>query len=75
MRIARPGEGKPGGYGAIVFFSSGERTFFVYGFAKSRRDDISDKQLRQLKMSAKVALRHSERQLGNRVKTSLHLEI
>jgi len=31
IRIARPGEGKSGGYRVIVFFKSEERTFFVYG--------------------------------------------
>jgi hypothetical protein len=35
VRIARPGEGKSGGYRVIVFFKSGERTFFYYAFAKS----------------------------------------
>ena len=28
MRVARPGEGKSGGYRMIVFFRSKERTFF-----------------------------------------------
>jgi hypothetical protein len=36
-RIARPGEGKSSGYRVIVYFRSGERTFYVYGFAKSSR--------------------------------------
>ena len=40
MRVARPGEGKSGGYRVIVFFRSEEQTFFVYGFAKSNRDNI-----------------------------------
>jgi hypothetical protein len=35
QRIARPGEGKSGGYRVIVFFRSSERTFFTGGFAKS----------------------------------------
>ena len=39
VRIARPGEGKSGGYRVIVFFRSEERTFFAYGYAKSKRDN------------------------------------
>ena len=41
-RVARPGEGKSGGYRVIVFFRSKERTFFVYGFAKSDRANINN---------------------------------
>jgi hypothetical protein len=40
VRVARPGGSKAGGDQAIVFFRSEERTFFVYGFAKSDRDNI-----------------------------------
>jgi hypothetical protein len=38
QRIARSGGGKSGGYRVIVYFKSGHRTFFVYGFAKSERE-------------------------------------
>ena len=34
QRIARPNEGKSGGYRSIILFRRGERAFFVYGFAK-----------------------------------------
>ena len=46
VRIARPGEGKSGGYRAIVFFRSRERTFFTYAFAKSDRGNIDRGELR-----------------------------
>ncbi|MDR0600126.1 MAG: type II toxin-antitoxin system RelE/ParE family toxin, partial [Treponema sp.] len=39
-RIPREGEGKRGGFRSVVFFRRGDKTFFVYGFAKSRRDNI-----------------------------------
>ena len=44
QRLARPGEGKSGGYRVIVFFRSKERTIFVYGFPKSDRANISRKE-------------------------------
>jgi hypothetical protein len=40
QRLARPGEGKSGGYRVIVFFRSGDKTFYHYGFAKSARGNI-----------------------------------
>ena len=36
VRMARSGEGKSGGYRVIVFFRSGERTFFQYIFYQVR---------------------------------------
>ena len=43
MRVARSGEGKSSGFRVIVLFRRGERTFFVYGFSKSDRDNIDQK--------------------------------
>ncbi|MEW6186311.1 MAG: type II toxin-antitoxin system RelE/ParE family toxin, partial [Thermodesulfobacteriota bacterium] len=40
QRIARPGQGKSKGYRTIILLHQGYRAFFVYGFAKSERDDI-----------------------------------
>src|SRR5580658_5139225 len=38
QRIARPGQGKSGGYCTIIVFKQGQRAVFVYGFAKSERE-------------------------------------
>ena len=46
QRIARPGEGKSGGYRSIILFRKGTHAFFVYGFAKSDRENIEDDELR-----------------------------
>ncbi len=35
QRLARPGQGKSGGFRSIVLFKRGATAFFVYGFAKS----------------------------------------
>lgn len=40
QRVARTGQGKSGGYRTIVFYMKGELAIFVYGFAKSERDNI-----------------------------------
>jgi hypothetical protein len=73
-RVARPGEGKSGGYRTIVFFKSGERTFFQYGFSKSARDNIDKKELRFLKESAKLDLNFTDLQLKIRLKAGLWIE-
>ena len=52
MRIARPGRGKSGGVRTIVLFRRGARAFFVYGFAKSERDNIRPDELRAFRRLA-----------------------
>ena len=53
VRSARPGEGKSGAHRIIVYFRNEFRTFFVYGFAKSARDNIDEGELKAFKIDAK----------------------
>jgi hypothetical protein len=46
-----------------VFFKSGERTFYHYGFAKSDRANISQKELKILKRTAKSVFALTEPQI------------
>jgi hypothetical protein len=64
VRAARPGESKAGGYRVIVFFRSEERTFFVYGFAKSQRANIDQKELRAFKNDAKDQFSLTDEQIA-----------
>jgi len=75
VRIARPGEGKSGGYRVIVFFKSEKRTFFIYGFAKSGMDNINKKQLRNFKLAAKTVFKYTDEEIDERVKNGLFIEI
>jgi hypothetical protein len=49
QRVARPGEGKRGGYRTIIAFRTADRAVFMYGFAKKARENIDDKELSDLK--------------------------
>ncbi len=40
QRIARPGQGRPGGHRTIIVFRQRDRAVFMYGFAKSTRANI-----------------------------------
>jgi len=75
VRAARSGEGKSGGYRVIVFFKSKDRTFYAYGFPKAGMDNINEKQLRIFKTTAKAVFGYSEKDLDDRVKNGLFLEI
>ncbi len=48
QRVARPGQGRSGGYRTIIAYRSGERAVFMFGFAKSQRANIADDDLRDL---------------------------
>jgi hypothetical protein len=48
QRVARPGQGKRGGFRMLIEFRS-DRAIFLFGFAKNERDNIDDKQLTTLR--------------------------
>ena len=75
MQIARSGEGKAGGYRIIIFFKSGERTFFVYGFAKSENDNIDQGELRAFKQRAKDAFSMTEEHIKDRISKGTLIEV
>jgi len=75
MELARKGEGKHGGFRTIVVFKSEFRTFFLFGFPKSEKDNISDKELRFFKGKAKDNLSFTEEQINLLVKSKILLEI
>jgi hypothetical protein len=68
QRIARPGQGRSKGYRSIILFRRSERAFFVYGYAKSQRENIGDDELRQFKEAAKYVLLLTEKQLAELLK-------
>ena len=75
VRTARPGAGKSGGYRVIVFFRKGKRTFYVYGFAKSARANISRKELAKLKQRAKTRLSMTDEQIKAALEAGVFEEI
>jgi hypothetical protein len=75
VRIARPGEGKSGGYRVIVFFRSEHRTFFIYGFAKSGRENIDFGELRAFKEDARFQLALTDAQISAWLKQGTLIEV
>jgi len=51
-RIALPGRGKRSGVRTLVASKIQDQWFFLYGFAKNERDNISDQELRVLQVIA-----------------------
>jgi hypothetical protein len=67
QRIARPHAGKSGGFRSIVLFRTGERAFFVYGFAKNARATIRPDELLGFKRLAAEMLSYDDAALAKAV--------
>jgi hypothetical protein len=74
IRIARMKSGKSSGY-RVILFKNPERIFFVYGFAKSDKENISKKELSLLKETATTDLSLSDAQINERLQEKTLREI
>ncbi|MEX1204754.1 MAG: type II toxin-antitoxin system RelE/ParE family toxin [Dongiaceae bacterium] len=75
QRLAREGEGKSGGFRSIVLFRRGSKAFFVYGFAKSDRDNIRRDELKAFRKLADEMLALDDKALQAAMKNETITEI
>ncbi len=75
QRIARPGQGKSGGFRSIVLFRRGTKAFFVYGFAKSDRDNIRIDELKAFRKLAEQMLGLSDDAIAAAIRNGTITEI
>ena len=55
--VARPGQGKSGGFRTVIAFRRGDLAIFLLGFAKNERGNIEDDELEDLKGQARAFFR------------------
>jgi len=75
QRLARKGQGKSGGFRSIVLFRRGLRAFFVYGFAKSDRDNIRRDELKAFRRLANEMLAYDGNALNAAMRNGTIMEI
>ena len=75
QRIARPGQGKSGGFRMLIAFRAGVRAFFVHGFAKNERENIEKEELAALKKLASELLAYDERTIARAVASGALIEV
>ena len=75
QRITRAGQGKSGGYRAIIFFRRGHRAVFAYGFANSDRANIDADEEKQFKEAARHILHVRATQIDDLLKNSDFVEV
>ena len=74
-RVAIPGKGKSGGARTLLATNRGSRWFFVYGFLKNERANVSDEELEALKMYAHNLLALPDASLALAISTGKLTEI
>ena len=62
-RVAIQGRGKSGGVRTLIAYQVQDRAFFIYGFAKNKRANISNKELQALQIIANNLLSHNDKML------------
>ncbi|WP_027578794.1 type II toxin-antitoxin system RelE/ParE family toxin [Bradyrhizobium sp. Ai1a-2] len=74
QRVARPGEGKRGGFRLLVGFGS-HRAVFLFGFAKNERENIDDAELVTLRQIAESFLNASDPKIEQALKDGTLIEV
>jgi hypothetical protein len=75
QRIARKGEGKSGGFRTVILYRQGDKAFFVHGFAKNDRENISPTELKAFRKLAKVMLAFDEKMIAAILKNKTFIEV
>lgn len=75
QRVARPGQGRSGGFRMIVAYRTEDKAFFLYGFAKNERENIEDSELQTLRDIGGELLAQSNRALDEAVRSGTLQEI
>ncbi|MBL4868079.1 MAG: type II toxin-antitoxin system RelE/ParE family toxin [Pseudomonadales bacterium] len=64
-RVALPGRGKSGSVRTIVAYRIEDKAFYMYGFAKKKRANIDDEELKVFRVVAKELLGHDDKKLDH----------
>lgn len=75
QRVARPGQGRSGGYRTLIVYRQAQRAFFVYGFAKSQQANIGDEEEAAFKQAARYVLELTDEQLAALIQNGQFSEV
>lgn len=75
QRVARPGQGRSGGYRVLLAYRRKTRAVFLFGFAKNERDNIEDDELATLRDIATGWLEADDGAFAGAMANGLILEV
>jgi hypothetical protein len=74
-RVALKGKGKSGGARTIIACKLDDKAFFLYGFAKNKRANITQEELIEYKKFAKILFAYKQKQIDYAVKQKILIEV
>ncbi len=74
-RIALSGRGKRSGARSIIAYKMGKKAFFIFGFAKNEKENLTAEELEIVKVFASESLNYSDEQLHKLIKDSELIEV
>jgi hypothetical protein len=75
QRVARAGQGRSGGFRMLLAYQNGHRAVFLYGFAKSERENIANDELQTLREIGAAWLAADERQIARAIEENALQEV
>ena len=75
QRVARPVQGRSGGYRTLILFRVGSRAVFAFGFAKSDQANVAPADLVLLRDAASMTLALTENDIARLVATGELIEV
>jgi hypothetical protein len=73
--VAIGGRGKSGGIRTLLAYTVADKAFFIYGFTKNARANISVDELKALKRLAQELLSYSKKSLMEATKHGVLIEV
>ena len=74
-RIAKKDKGKSGSTRTILAFKIDDKAFYIYGFAKNKKDNVDIKELEALKLLAAEFLNYTDKKLFKALEKGELMEI
>jgi len=75
QRVARPGKGRSGGFRTLIAYRTEARAVFIYGFAKSAKDNVTAAELAALRRLATEYLGYNLKQVDTHLKDGAWTEV
>lgn len=75
QRVPRAGQGRSGGYRTLLAYRAGARAIFLYGFAKSERENIAPDELKTLREIGAIWLAADTTQIMDAVRSNALQEV
>jgi hypothetical protein len=75
QRVARPGQGRSGGFRVLLAYRAKTRSVFLFGFAKNARGNVEDDELATAQEIARVWLEADNRALAKALTDGIIQEV